>query len=286
MYDPKLNYYPYTEYTDQHYLKVKMDRRIVFDTNYPYVDNSKKQIRKERFIKFLCYIIVFPVLRIRTGLKINGRSNLKKYKSVIKGGIISASNHVHMWDYLAVMRSVAPYRTHILSWDKNINGENGKLIRNTGGIPVPTDNVKASLKMINETKKMLEEGGWLHVSAEGSMWEYYAQVRPFKDGPAFFAFKSKRPILPIGFSFREVKGIFKLFKKRPFLTINIGEPIYIDDSLPKNEAVKDLTIRLHQAICKLCGFTDGKCLYEPIFNNSKRIDYYTTEYGVGYKGSW
>ena len=26
-------------------------------------------------------------------------------------------------------------------------------------------------------------------------------------------------------------------------------------------------------------------IYESLYNNSKRIDYYTTEYGVGYKGS-
>ena len=40
MFDPKTKKYPYTERTDEHYLKVKKDRGIVFDEKYPYIDNS------------------------------------------------------------------------------------------------------------------------------------------------------------------------------------------------------------------------------------------------------
>lgn len=286
MYDPKINIYPYPEDTDKHYLGVKKNHGIVFDTHYPYVDYSFKQKLSEFGVRILLYSFVFPVMRIRLGLKIEGRKNLKLHKEEIKKGIISISNHVHMWDYIAVMRAVAMHHTHILAWDKNINGENGKIIRSVGGIPVPVDNVKASAKMVSSVKKLLNDGGWLHISAEGSMWEYYAPIRPFKDGPAYFAYKADKPVLPLAFSYRETKGINKLFHKRPLLTIHIGEPLYINKELERIDAINDLTIRLHQAVCKLAGFEEGENIYEPIFNNSKRIDYYTTEYGVGYKGSW
>ena len=41
-FDPKTNKFPYTEFTDQHYLKIKKNNGLVFDENYPYIDNSKK----------------------------------------------------------------------------------------------------------------------------------------------------------------------------------------------------------------------------------------------------
>lgn len=283
MFDPMINTYPYPEVTDKHYLKVKKNHGIIFDTKYPYIDNSLNQKLSEFGVRILLYTCVFPIMRIITGLKIKGRKNLKKHRDEIKDGIISCSNHVHMWDYIAVMRAVVMHKTHILAWDKNINGENGKLIRSVGGIPVPVGNMKASAKMVKDVINLLDNGGWLHISAEGSMWEYYAPIRPFKDGPAYFAYKAGKPVLPLAFSYRKPKGINKLFHKRPLLTISIGEPLYINKELEKTDAINDLTIRVHEAVCKLAGFEDGQNIYEPIFNNSKRIDYYTTEYGVGYK---
>ena len=40
MFDPKTNRYPYPVDTDRHYLEVKKDKGIVFDADYPYIDNS------------------------------------------------------------------------------------------------------------------------------------------------------------------------------------------------------------------------------------------------------
>ena len=41
MFDPKSSKYPYPEDTSGHYLEVNLDRGIVFDKDYPYVDYSK-----------------------------------------------------------------------------------------------------------------------------------------------------------------------------------------------------------------------------------------------------
>ena len=68
--------------------------------------------------------------------------------------------------------------------------------------------------------------------------------------------------------------------------MNIGEPIYANNALPEREQEKDLLIRAHEAVCRLADIDPKENLYPPIYDNSKRIDYYTKEYGVGYKGSW
>ena len=61
--------------------------------------------------------------------------------------------------------------------------------------------------------------------------------------------------------------------------------MFKDDSLPKEEQEKELLIRCHKEVCRLAGFEEGENIYPPLFDHSKRIDYYTSTYGVGYKGS-
>ena len=287
MFDPKTNRYPYPVATDKHYLEVKKDNGVVFDADYPYFDDSAGF----RFIDFIFRValrmIVFPLLRIRLGLRVRGKENLKKYKDVLDGGFVSVCNHVHMWDYLGILCGLKPRRAKILSWDKNINGENGFMIRHVGGIPIPNTGVKATIAYLRAVKTLLNGGGWLHIYAEGSMWEYYAPIRPFKQGASYFAVEYRKPILPLAYSYREPGWIRKhIFRQIALFTLNIGEPIYADESLKKKDQLNELTVRAHEAVCRLAGFEDGKSIYPPLFDNSTRIDYYTDEYGVGYKGSW
>jgi 1-acyl-sn-glycerol-3-phosphate acyltransferase len=118
------------------------------------------------------------------------------------------------------------------------------------------------------------------------MWEYYMPVRPFKRGSAHIACDSDKPILPLAFSYREPGWIRKhIFRQIAKFTINIGEPLFPDKSLNPKEREKDLTIRAHDAVCELAGIDPKLNLYPPVFDDSKRVDYYTTTYGVGYKGS-
>ena len=286
MFDPKTDRYPYPEQTDQHYIIIKRDRGIVFDENYPYIDTS----RKFRFVDFLVRavlrLIVFPAVYVRLGLRIEGKRNLKKHREVIRGGIVSVCNHVHMWDYLGILCAIKPIRPRMLSWAANVNDENGPLVRHVGGIPIPEGSVRATKAYLRTVNDLLKGGGWLHIYAEGSMWEYYAPIRPFKQGAAYFACENNVPVLPMAYTYREPSFIRrKLFRQTACLTLHIGEPVYPDESLPKSRRQNDLTVRCHEAVCKLAGFEKGENLYPPVFHNDKRIDYYTDTYGAGYKGS-
>lgn len=287
MFDPKTNKYPYPKATDKHYLELHKNRGIVFDENYPYVDRS----RGFRFVDFLFRIalrvVAFHVARVRLGLKVEGKENLKKHKDTLDGGVISLCNHVHMWDYLGILSAVKPRRPHILAWAPNINGENGTMIRHVGGIPIPEGSTKATIAYLKAIRDLLKDGGWLHIYAEGSMWEYYAPIRPFKLGAAYFAAEYGKPVIPLAYTYREPGWIRKhVFHQIAKFTLHIGEPLTADPSLPKKEQIPDLTRRCHEAVCAMAGFEPGENLYPPLFDNSERIDYYTTEYGIGYKGSW
>lgn len=286
MFDPKTNKFPYPEETDKHYLELKKNRGIVFDSDYPYVDSSKSFKLRRFLLRIFLVSIVLPVVRIRLGLKIEGKENLKKHKDVIKKGVVSCCNHVHMWDYLGIVSALAPIKPYVLIWADNINGEWGNMMRLVGGIPIPESGAKATMAYLRAVRKLLAEGNWLHIYSEGSMWEYYRPIRPFKRGASFFALDCNKPILPMAYTFREPNFIRKhIFKQIATLTLHIGEPIYKNDALPKKEQEADLNRRSHSEVCRLAGIKPEDNLYPAEFNHSKRVDYYTTEYGVGYKGS-
>ena len=275
MFDPKPTKYPFTEYTDQHYLVVKKDNGVVFDKNYPYVDRSRSFRFKQFLVRVLLYIIVFPVATVRLGLRIKGRKIIKQNKELLKNGVVSCANHVHLWDYIAVMKAIRPFRSNLLAWDKNVRGENATLIRMVGGIPIPKDDIHATGAFVRATKDLLKGGGWLHIYAEGSMWEYYMPIRPFKSGIGYFSVQCDKPILPMAFSYREPNWIRKkIFRQTACFTLTIGEPIFPDETLDRKERETDIVKRAHESVCRLAGIDPEKNIYPPIFHNTKRIDYY------------
>ena len=215
-YDPKINRYPYPENTDEHYLVVKKDNGLVFDEKYPYIDKSFFFNLMRRIIYGVIFCIVFPLTHIRLGLKIYGKQNIKKNKKLIKQGAITMANHVHMWDYLSVMNAVKPRRPYLFVWDKNIKGEMSFIIRMVGGIPIPGNDIQATEAFNKSVKEALETGHLVHIYGEGSMWEYYRYIRPFKKGVAHLAKKNDKPIVPFAFSFKaDLPTILIISKPQP-----------------------------------------------------------------------
>lgn len=274
MFDPKTHKFPYTEYTDEHYLVVKKNNGLVFDKDYPYIDTSKSFLRKQKWFRVLLNTMVFPITWITLGLKVKGKENLKKYKDVLDKGVVSVCNHVHLFDYLGILSVIRPRHPYVLTWAPNVRGENGKNMRMVGCVPIPENDMQATVSYFNAIEKLLDDDGWLHVYSEGSMWEYYAPIRPFKKGPAYFACLHNKPILPMAYSYRKPTWIRKIFGQPARFTLNIGEPIYPNLDLPKHEREADLTIRSHQAVCRLAGIDPEENIYPPLFAKNKRIDYY------------
>ena len=275
MFDPKTTKYPYTEYTDGHYIKVTKNKGIEFDKDYPFIDNSKWYKFKRFWLRIFLRLIVLPVSNTRLGIRVKGRKNLKKHKDVINKGIISVCNHVHYWDYLGILHGIRYHKPKFLAWASNINGGLGGIMRLVGGIPIPEKDIRASINFSKAVGKYLEEGGWLHIYSEGSMWEYYKPIRPFKKGAATYACKHNKPILPLAFRYRKPNWIRRvIFRQIACFNLYIGGPIYKDDNLDKFDQIEDLTRRSHEEVCKLAGIDPKGNIYEPIYNDSKKINYY------------
>jgi len=272
-FDPQTDKYPYPEYTDMHYLETVNYDKDTFGRDYPYIDRSRRFRIKRFFVDLLLDLIVFPAARVRLGLRIKGRDKLKKYRALLENGAITCSNHIHFWDYICVMRAVRPVRPYVLSWAPNLTGKDGNLVRAVGGIPIPESGVQATVSFLKTVTDLLDRKGWVHIYAEGSMWEYYRPIRPFKNGIGHIACATETPVFPMAFSYREPGWIRKhIFGQIALLTLNIGDPILPDPDLCGKDRETDLVRRAHGAVCTLAGIKPDENIYPPLFDHTARID--------------
>lgn len=172
------------------------------------------------------------------------------------------------------MKAIKPIKSDVLVWADNIRGPSSKMIRAVGGIPIPEGNQKAAIKYMSDVNKYIRCGGWLHIYAEGSMWEYYKPIRPFKVGAAHLAIKNHVPVIPVAFTYRNPSWVRrKFFHQIALLTLHIGEAIFPDEAMSESEAKEDLTIKLHDSVCSLAGINPSENIYPEIYHKNKRIDY-------------
>ena len=268
MFKPETNQYPYPEDTSGHYGTFSKNRGIIFDKDYPYVDYSKGFAFKRWWVRLLLRLIVFPMAKWNLGLRVIGKENLKKHKEVLKHGAVTVCNHVHPWDYICIMKALHNIKwPYTLSIGENINDKSGPLVRFVGGIPIPPkEDESAQIAFKNAVYILLNKGNFLQFYAEGSLWDYYSYIRPFKRGAASYAVKTNKPILPMVITYREPGKIRKkLIKQVARFDLHVGEPIFANSELSGKEQIDDLTRRAHQAVVALAGLEKENIYLDDIY---------------------
>ncbi len=262
--------YQYPDRCDEHMITVKHLRDVNVDENYPYLrkDFGYKCIRSGYWL--LLNVVIFWLLRITHGLRIDGKENLKKHKDALKNGGITISNHVFMWDYLCVMTAMRPHIGYFPAWKTNLEGPNGPLIRTAGGIPIPTDSIRAMKKFKAAMEEVFDSGKWMHFFPEGSMWFFYPDIRPLKKAVFQYAVRYDRPIIPMAMSFRPRKNITKLFTKKPCVDLHIGEPLFPDKELSPISAVRRLQEEAYHVMQVMCSVNPG----DPTYNTDQDPAHY------------
>lgn len=262
--------YQYPERCDEHMITVKKVREVSIDENFPYLQSGFRFSCGRVLVQVLMHVVMPLILPFSHGLKIYGRENLKKHEVLLKDGFISVSNHVYMWDFISVLRAMRPRIGFFPVWKTNLEGVNGPWIRMAGGVPVPTDNLRAMVKFKNAMEEVIETGKWLHFYPEGSMWFYYPDIRPFKKAVFQYAVKYNKPLIPITFSFRPRTGISKWFTKNPMVDLHIGEPLLPDQSLKSTEATQKLLNEAYRVIQETAGIHPG----DPTYNTDQNPENY------------
>lgn len=249
----------YPSVPDEHIRKPVYTHEVDVENNYPFLDRSFKA-RLMNFLIYLgIYVIVFPMHKIKYGLKIEGRKNLRKNRKLLKNGAMTVCNHVYRWDFLAVLQACRFRRMWYPAYAKNLNTKDEGQIRATGGIPIPS--TLGATRAFNQAfDKLVSEKKWLHVFPESCRWDWYEPIRPFKKGAFKMAYKYKYPVIPLVITYRKPTGIFKLLGiKHPLTTIHIGEPILPEgkEVQTRNEITEAMLINAHEQMEKMAGITQN-----------------------------
>ena len=261
--------YKYPDRSDQHMLELKSTKPLHLDTEYDYMPSGFWFRVKRALVASVLHIIVFPLMRLTHGLKIHGRKNLKKHRRELKGGAITISNHVFMWDYLAVLKAIRPHISYFPAWKTNLECGFQPFMRILGAMPIPEGDIHSMIAFKHGMDKVVESGRWLHVFPEGSLWYFYPDIRPLKIAVFTYAVKYSKPLIPISMSFRPRRGINKLFGKGPCVDLHVAEPIYADSSLGRG-AAEELRSRTYRIMQEMNGIKPG----DPTYNEDQSIENY------------
>lgn len=239
----------------------KYTKQLAIDDKYPYLNDSVGY----KFNLFLGYYVFLHLLlriklRVQMGLRIRGREVLKKHKEGLKNGAITIANHVYRLDCPCVLIAVnRTHNTRIPMFAPNFRTKDGYFMGIAGGIPIPEAEAGMSaMKKFNEAfDEFHRRGWWFHIFPEACRWDMYKPLRPFQKGAFTMSYKYNKPLLPCVITYRERKGIFRLFgpKELPLLTVTIGEPIYPDTTQPRKTEVERLRNVAHAQMQQMAGIT-------------------------------
>ena len=123
----------------------------------------------------------------------------------------------------------------------------GTLIKMLGGVPV-SKRLNEIKIMHDEVVKQLKLGRFVQIYPEGHLINYYEGIREFYKGAFKIACDAQVPVIPIGIKWREPKGFFKIYKKKPCATVLIGKPVYADYRLLRKDMEFDLKARCEKAM--------------------------------------
>jgi len=225
-----------------------------FDETYPYLDHSFRYKLNDILGCFVKWVVASFWNRTHFGLQVRGRNNLKANKGMLKNGAMLVCNHVYVFDALCLYQATRRFRIWIPMYAKHFNGKSAWFLRHMGGIPLPE--TRSGVPKFNEAMdEHHRRKEWFLVFPESVRWNWYQPIRPFKEGAFSIAYKYDIPVIPTVISYRERKGLYRLFgpKILPCVTITVGTPMPVDKSGRRKQELDRLRNAAHQAIVEMAG---------------------------------
>ncbi len=190
--------------------------------------------------KFLNFILKKRLMIIK---EIKGLENLADLET----GAVITCNHFNPFDtfamHVAYLRSGHKkrklYRVIREGNYTSFPGFYGYLMHHFYTLPL-SSNMKTMRKFTSATNQLLQEGNFVLVYPEQSMWWNYRKPKPLKPGAYSFSVKSNVPVLPCFITMRDSDRVGDDGYPIQEYTIHIGKPIYPDASLSHGKRVEKL----------------------------------------------
>lgn len=196
----------------------------------------KRKVANKIGKKFLKKIIKKNKLIIK---EIRGIENLKN----VKTGAMITCNHFNPFDSFTiekVFRSTKQHRSKKLykvireGNYTNFPGFYGFLFRNADTLPL-SSNKRTMVNFMKAVDVILQNGDFILIYPEQSMWWNYRKPKPLKDGAFKMAIRSNVPVIPIFITMEDSDIIGEDGFPIQEYTVNIEKPIYPDSEKSEKE---------------------------------------------------
>jgi 1-acyl-sn-glycerol-3-phosphate acyltransferase len=209
---------------------------------------------KEFFCRVFYFGIAVPILILVNwcyfGLKVKNKKVLRKIKGT---GTVVICNHVHQMDCTICAVALSPRKLMFVSQPSNFSlAIAGLFVSILGSVPSPSTPKEIQSFMYTLSKHLRKRQSILFYP-EGERQNYAEGIREFQRGPFYLAIDAQVPVLPVKIVYRDPDGLLKFFKKKPCLTLVIGEPLYPNSLLLNNDAEADLKKRAETVMQDLSG---------------------------------
>ena len=185
--------------------------------------------------------------KVWLGLRVKGLKNVRG----IRGGFVTVCNHVHPMDSTMVGLSLFPRQVFFPTLDANTHLKvAGTFVRALGGLPIPMSTAGLP-RFFAALERTIARGGCVHFFPEGELVPYDTQLRPFQRGAFHLALRQRAPVLPMVVTYRPTRGIARLWRRRPCMTLVIGKPLYSIDNGPSPAAEARLRDAAHREMERL-----------------------------------
>jgi len=198
---------------------------------------------------------VFIMNKLLFGLKIKNMKHLREAKRK-SGAAITICNHIHEMDPTMCGLAIFPFKPIFTSLPENFKSKFGPIVSFfvdvLGTVPIP-QNTGESRVFFYLMERRLRFGKVVHFYPEhGRIVRYNEHLDKFQRGAFQLSVKTNFPIVPMRIVCRKPEGIFKLLKrKKPLLTLIMGEPVYPEKDEENKIAINRLMDRAFQSMEKI-----------------------------------
>ncbi|MBQ6627135.1 MAG: 1-acyl-sn-glycerol-3-phosphate acyltransferase [Ruminococcus sp.] len=206
--------------------------------------NKRKKAKLFDLKKFpLDMARLFIILPLSLGFRVKKYyKDGTKYRKILRGGMLIASNHIHLTDALLVASAFWYRRMYYLTAKVVMNNKiKDFLMSHAGAIKI--DRYSFDIEAINKSVDVLSKGHTLVIFPEGGVKDTN-EVQSVKSGAVLMALRSEVPILPM---YIEKRKHWYNFTK-----VYIGDPIYprdmVKSKFPSTQDIDNISIALMDAM--------------------------------------
>ncbi len=197
---------------------------------------------------------------------------IENFSNLNTGAIITC-NHFNPFDSFATQMAYVASGHKKRKLYRVINERNytsftglyGMIMRNCNTFPL-SSNLQTMKKFIKSMDTVLQQGHFMLIYPEQSMWWNYRKPKPLKKGAYTFAVKNNVPVLPCFITMQDSDIIGNDGFYIQEYTIHVGEPIYPDPTRNRTENVEYM---------RSLNFETWKQIYEETYH--KKLTYGDTD---------